>query len=213
MPHGELFGQFDQRADVIAVVMGRPQVIDVRDAGRPERSAMRPRSRSPALPVSTSSDSPVGPTKSVDARLPCRCNESSAFPFAPVRTGRGIAMTIHQIVATARMTITCNPSTPIRTLPAVSATTRFARMAGRFREHELVGVALGLEHVRPAIVRDDPVAHLFGQGVGAEIVLAHVQPEAQRLAVGARDERLGDGPRTVRRGGRSAAARRTFPRC
>ncbi len=37
MPHGELFGQFDQRTDVIAVVVGRPQVIDFRDASAPER--------------------------------------------------------------------------------------------------------------------------------------------------------------------------------
>ena len=66
VPDRELLGQLEQRADVVAVVMRGPQVIDLRDAGGRSVSTMRPRSRSPALPVSTSSDSPAGPTKSVD---------------------------------------------------------------------------------------------------------------------------------------------------
>ena len=35
--HGNLLGQREQRADVVAVVVGGPQVIDPRDAGGRER--------------------------------------------------------------------------------------------------------------------------------------------------------------------------------
>jgi hypothetical protein len=62
----ELHGKREQRADMVTVIVGRPQVIDPRDTCGVQRVNDATEVAVPGMPVSTSSDSPEGPMKSVD---------------------------------------------------------------------------------------------------------------------------------------------------